>query len=349
MTFYQELQLNAAGSKMLIRQSQSSADRQRHLAIYLFKVVLTLAFCVAFVSLFSFLFGNENSVAGVAVLLFIMVFRQADLGMRVKDSTVALLIIFMILIGGPKLANMLPLFPGFLVNGLCVFAMVFIGCHNLLMCNHATFLISYFLLWGNDVSGKAFVMRASGLLAGGLVTALIFYHTHRQRVYKRGLLDVIREFRPESVRGSWQIRMALGISLGVLIAQLAGLPRPMWVAFAVMSLLQPMTGDTPQRIKLRIPGTLAGGALFILLSLCIPESAQGILGLIGGLCIGFCANYGWQTVFNSFGALYSALGVYGPVQAVIIRYCTNILGAAYVLLFEKMMCRFWSRLYRRKA
>ena len=41
-----------------------------------------MAFCFFFVSIFSILFGNENSTVGVVVLLCLMVFRNADLGIH---------------------------------------------------------------------------------------------------------------------------------------------------------------------------------------------------------------------------------------------------------------------------
>ena len=46
MTLYQELQLNQAGSKQLIRNTQDKKEKARHIAVYLFKILLTLAFCV---------------------------------------------------------------------------------------------------------------------------------------------------------------------------------------------------------------------------------------------------------------------------------------------------------------
>ena len=72
MTFYQELQLNSAGSKALIRITRDKKERIRHILIYNFKVYLVVAFCFAAVTLFSMIFGNENSIAGVVVLLALL-------------------------------------------------------------------------------------------------------------------------------------------------------------------------------------------------------------------------------------------------------------------------------------
>ena len=76
MTFYQELQLNQAGSKNLLKKSETLKEKLYHMWVYLVKIAVTMAFCFFFVSIFSILFGNENSIVGVVVLLCLMVFRN---------------------------------------------------------------------------------------------------------------------------------------------------------------------------------------------------------------------------------------------------------------------------------
>ena len=80
MTFYQELQLNQAGSKKMLKTSGTGKEKAYHMLVYLVKIALTMIFCFGFVTVFSILFGNENSIVGVVVLLCLMVFRNADLG-----------------------------------------------------------------------------------------------------------------------------------------------------------------------------------------------------------------------------------------------------------------------------
>lgn len=90
MTFYQELQLNQSGSKELIRQSKTTKEKLYHLMVYLIKIAITVGFCFFFVTLYSILFGNDNSIVGVVVLLCIMVFRQAHFEIHAGQSTVLL-------------------------------------------------------------------------------------------------------------------------------------------------------------------------------------------------------------------------------------------------------------------
>ena len=49
MTIYEELQLNQAGSKTVIKSSLTGKEKWRHTAIYLFKIFITMVFCMAFV------------------------------------------------------------------------------------------------------------------------------------------------------------------------------------------------------------------------------------------------------------------------------------------------------------
>ena len=61
MTFYQELQLNSAGSKQLIKSTEDKKERRRHILIYNVKVYLVVAFCIAVVTFYSSIFGSHGS------------------------------------------------------------------------------------------------------------------------------------------------------------------------------------------------------------------------------------------------------------------------------------------------
>ena len=128
MTFYQELQLNQAGSKALIRNIKDPKEKWKHICIYLFKILLTVAFCVVFVTIYTKVFGEENSIVGVVVLLAVMVFRNADLGIKNSHGVLLLAIIYGILAFGPRISNMVGPFPAFLINVVCIGALMSLGC-----------------------------------------------------------------------------------------------------------------------------------------------------------------------------------------------------------------------------
>ena len=212
MTFYQELQLNSAGSKALIRITRDKKERMRHILIYNFKVYLVVAFCFAAVTLFSMIFGNENSIAGVVVLLALLVLRQADFGIHTSHGLLCIAGIFGILMTGPRLSNMVSPFAAFFINLICILLLMLLGCHNVIMSNHSTFVLSYLILQGYDVSGYSWMMRTAGLFVGMLLCMAVFYKNQKHRLHKREFKDLFHEFDPRSLRNRWYIKLTLCVS-----------------------------------------------------------------------------------------------------------------------------------------
>ena len=201
MTFYQELQLSSVASKQLIKATEDKKERRRHILIYNFKVYLVMAFCVAVVSLYSHFTGNNNSVVGVTVLLAVLVLRQADFGIRTTHGLASIVGIFGILIAGPKLSNMVSPVPAFFINIVCILLLMILGCHNVIMYNHSTFVLGYLLLQGYDVTGQEYLYRVAGLLVGmvlcmvggiaSMSVCLPFPDDCKERAGKRAAFNIV--------------------------------------------------------------------------------------------------------------------------------------------------------------
>ena len=324
MTFYQELQLSQAGSKSYIASFQNPKDKLKHTLIYLFKIFLNISFSMAFIMLFSILFGTENSVAGLAVLLSIMVFRCADLGIRVSHGVINIFIVFGILAAGPRLSNQLPAGCAFLANVIFIMLLLLLGCHNVL------------LLQGYDVSSEAYNKRLIGLFIGAIITAAVFYRNHRKQDYKRTFMSIFKEFNLSSSRTKWQLRFALTISSAMFIASLMGIPKTMWIGISVMSVCVPFRNDIEYRVKYRAPGNILGSIIFLAVYLILPEGSVAYMGILGGIGTGLSASYGWQTVCNAFSSLSTAVPVLGLSSAILLRIFNNIFGSVYTWLFERI-------------
>ena len=336
MTFYQELQLNQAGSKALIKNCTTSGEKLLHTFVYLFKIFITMVFCVAFVMGYGKIFGDENSIVGVIILLCVMVFRNADFGMKMTGSLTSMAIIFSILAFGPRLANMAGLFGELLINAACIFVLLFLGCHNIMMSNHSTIVLGYLLLYGYDTTGKDYLFRLAAIATGALLTGIVFYRNHHKIAYKRTLSDVVKEFRIDSLRTRWQITVTFGVSTAIFLGGLFHIPRTMWIGIAAMSILMPFRNDLKGRVKGRIPGNIIGGVVFLALYLLFSPSILPYIGMIGGVGVGLSASYKWQAVFNSLGAMAIATAILGLPGAILFRILNNILGSVYGQLFEKI-------------
>ena len=339
MTFYQELQLSSVASKQLIKATEDKKERRRHILIYNFKVYLVMAFCVAVVSLYSHFTENNNSVVGVTVLLAVLVLRQADFGIRTTHGLASIVGIFGILIAGPKLSNMVSPVPAFFINVVCILLLMILGCHNVIMYNHSTFVLGYLLLQGYDVTGQEYLYRVAGLLVGMVLCMAIFYKNQKNRPYRRSFLDLFREFDINSARNRWYIRLSLVVSSAMLFMSLLGLPRAMWAGIASMSVCLPFPDDCGERAGKRAAFNIVGCLLFAILYLLLPESMYPYIGMIGGIGVGYSAGYAWQTAFNTFGALSIASGLFGMPYAVALRIGANVFGAAYTMACNKILPR----------
>lgn len=337
MTVYQELQLSSVGSKQLIRQTTDKKEKRRHILIYNFKVYLVMAFCVALVTLFSKVFGADNSVPGVVVLLAVLVLRQADFGIKTSHGLLCIMGIFGILIVGPRVTNLLPPLAAFLVNIACILVLMIFGCHNVIMSNQSTFVLGYLLLQGYDVSGHAYVLRVISLLIGMGICMAVFYKNQKNRPYRRTFLDLFREFDLSSARNWWYIKLTVIVSSALLIVSLMGWPRAMWAGIACMSVCLPFHEDSVERAKRRGPFNVVGCMIFLVLYHVLPESMYPYIGMIGGIGVGYSAGYAWQTVFNTFGALSIAAGLFGATNAVALRIIFNVVGSLYTIFCDRVL------------
>ena len=77
----------------------------------------------------------------------------------------------------------------------------------------------------------------------------------------------------------------------------------MWAGIAAMSVLLPFRTDIKKHVCGRIPGNLLGGLIFFLIFPHLPAGLYSVVGIVGGIGVGFSASYGWQAVFNSLGAM----------------------------------------------
>lgn len=332
MTVYQELQLSSVGSKQLIRSTKDRKEKIRHILIYNFKVYLVMAFCVLVVAAFSKLTGSDNSVVGVTVLLSILVLRQADFGIKSSHGLLCIMGIYGILIAGPRIANMLSPILAFFLNMACILLIMILGCHNVIMYNHSTFVLGYLLLFGYDVSGNAYCMRVAGLLVGMVICMLIFYKNQKNRPYHRSFLDLFREFKLTSVRGRWYIKLTIIVSTAMLIISLLNLPRAMWAGITCMSVCLPFPEDSKKRFPKRGLFNIVGCLIFAVMYIVFPPEFYPYIGMIGGIGVGYSASYEWQTVFNTFGALSIAAGLFGLKGALLLRIAINVLASAYTVL-----------------
>lgn len=345
MSFYQMMQMGAAQLKPLIKKENNKKIRNKYISALIAKDILCIVFCLLVITMFSNIFGEENSTVGVVTVISILTYRLSNLGFNTKQSAITMLGIFAIFIVGPYLAVSFNPVVGFVINLVSLLAIIVLSGHNLILCNHTILVLSYLLLYGYEVSSvESYASRAIGLAIGGVIVTAILYIKNRKRDFKANFKDVINGFKLNDEKTQWQIKLALGISLGMLITELLHIPRSMWIGLGCLSLIPPDKANIGDRCIKRPIYALIGCVLFIMLYIGLPEDMRGLIGIIGGLMVGLSATYKWNTVFNSFGALIPALPMMGIGGAIGLRIVGVLGTSVYVKIFDTVLNAIFNKI-----
>lgn len=344
MNFYTLMQCDALTLKNMIKKQTEKKEKRKIILAFILKNILCISFCMTVVILYSILFGTENSIAGVVVLIAVLVFRFVDLGVNKVNGVINVGIIFLIYTFFPYLSNKVNFALGFFIDLLAITVLLILSCHNMLMSNQSTVILSYLLLQGYDVTPEQFKNRAMSLVFGGIVVCIIYYVKHKNKKYRRSIKDLFLEFSFLSFRGRWQIKLALSLSTLILFGRILGLERIMWLGIACLSVLQPSVEKMNIRLKHRPMYVVVGCILFILGSFILPTPIFEQIGILGGLMTGFSGTYQWQTVFNCFGGLSNAVASLGLPMAILLRIVYNTVGSIYAVIFSKIFDLFVNKL-----
>lgn len=333
MSFYQKLQLGVGDLKTLIRAAESPSEKRTHAAALWVKNILCILFALTLIGGISALFGNENSSAGVVIFCILLTVRFIDFGYDVASSLWALALSFAIMTFGPVIAAAGNPLWAFSVNGFCILTLLLLTSMNPRYGNQGLYVFGYLLLQGFPVTGHMLFLRILCMGGGALLCGIVFYRAHHCKQYALTGAESLRQFSLSSPVSRWQVKMALGISLVLLLGQIFRLPKTMWLSISCMSVLQMDANVVKDRFCGRVPFVLLGSLVFGLLLPFCPENLFSLFGIIGGLGVGFSASYRWKSFFNCFGALAPASLLFGGGNAVLLRIALNFFGAAFAFLF----------------
>lgn len=350
MSFYQAMQLGANSLKPMIKECSDKTLKRKYITALIVKDILCLIFCMVIVTSFSVVFGQENSIVGVVTVLALLTFRFSNLDFNITQSAFTILGIFGICMIGPYIASLSSPIVSFIINFICILAIVILSCHNVVLSNQSTFVLSYLLLYGYEVSStEVYLSRIIGLATGGIIVALVFYFKQRKLKFENTILDILKDVNLENDRTKWQLKLTIGVCSAMLIGEYLNLPRTMWIGFSCLSVIQPTKDKLAFRYETRIPYVIIGSLLFGAVYIALPSNYYGYIGIMGGLMVGLSGTYQWQTVFNCFGALTTAVPLFGLGGAIILRILNNAFGAIYSKIYDKYFEAIYDKISTRRS
>lgn len=337
---YQLLQLSPLVLKKKIKEAELHSQKRKYLIAMVIRSILLILFAIAYISLFTTIFGNENSSVAVGSFCILLGIRFVPYGYHIAESIAAMGGVFGLMFVGGLVTKYCNPFVGLLVNFSFVLLIMMVTADEPIMGNAGIYIFSYLFTVENPVTIHQLPARAAALALAFFVCGLVFFRKHKEKNRTVHLKTIFQNFAFHSEKSLWQLRMAVGISIVLFIGHSFNISRTVWMGYACMSVLLPMTTSLRQRASFRVLGVVVGSLLFGVITQLIPTTSYSIMGPLAGLCIGFSGTYFWNTVLNCFGGLLLASTLYGISPAILFRIENNLLGAmcaiACVLVFSKL-------------
>lgn len=352
MNFYQSLQLDPFVLKQQMKNATSSKEKHFFIKALVVRDILLVAFAIFFVSVITTFFGEDTSSLAVVLFCILLSIRFVDFGYHITHSLISLAVVFAVLFISPVLNQIVSPIPGFFINFISLLILFFLTSSNPQMGNASLYSFSYIFLTGTSNAKDIYNLSNKGLLLVlcYILFAVIFFIKHKNKNENHSFMQEMIGEDFFSKRNLWLIYVALGVSMLFFIGEYSSLNRFMWVGFACSSLLSNYnTHDIKQRFYDRLIGVVLGSVLFSVVLQLTPPSATFILGPMGGLALGLCSSYRYKSLFNCFGALALASGIYGIHDAVIFRILNNLIGLIFGYVYYIISIKIFSLLKTKHA
>ena len=338
MRFYDALQLGPEVLKKQIRQADTPKSKHMLQLAMITRSLLIVFLATALIGPVGPIFGAQNSCMAVVIFCLVLGIRFVDFGYCMSDALICLAISFFILLVMPILAVSSSPIIGALIHFIAIFVLMTITSDRPEMGNGGLFSFAYILMVGNPVSDILFWKRALLTLIGYIICALIYFKNHRNKNTDVRFHSLASKFHLSIKKCRWQFQMALGVSLLFALCSVLKVARMMWAGFACASMFGCYSGNIPTKVNekfgQRLVGVVLGSAAFYVIFKLVPVQFHFVMGPLGGILLGFCAEYKYKTAMNCLGALMMATGIYGLEYSVILRILNNFFGAAFGFAFS---------------
>ncbi|MDD5953515.1 MAG: FUSC family protein [Oscillospiraceae bacterium] len=330
--FHLDLEHFQADTQALAPSAMPQNQRRKRMILTFLINLGVIVFLLGFIFLYTSIFGIKNSCGAISIATSILMFTQMDMGIKTSHAPFAITMLFLFTAFASHCGVWNP-FLGILVNFVSIFLIVTFSCQAITTKIYLPFVVCYIFNQGNPVEGRDFLLRILGLLSGGILVGIVYVITHRKKTYRRGMLSLLREVHPTSLRTRFALRLAFALTLGMFIGDIFHLPRTAWIGMTINSLVLPFLQETRPRFPYRILAQFIGGAVFfVVFGLLLPREYHIIGIFLTSFFYMFAAKYAFQQIFVSINAMIGAYALGSPLEIIGLRIEFVLIGAAIVVL-----------------
>ena len=295
-----------------------------------FRFLAMMGFIMAYMAIF----GQENTLPGVAIYVGIMMFPKMNTGIKLYDMLIMVAILFL---GSGIVAQIGVISPWLALplNIIYIFITMIVTTEPAPYRMNMVFLLPLLFCQSVPVTIDLFPKRMLGMLIATVITVVVTYIEWKKRSYGKEGRTLKEQIKEGMKYIDVSARMAIGVSLAIFIAALMNSAKPLWISIVVMSLTQIDTSDMVDRIKYRTTATVCGIFFFsIVFGYIFPVEYAAVLVMILGYVGFFIDKYKYKQFINFISSINASLIIFNAETAMVNRFVGLFIGIAIVLVLH---------------
>ncbi|MGG5460554.1 FUSC family protein [Clostridium sp. B9] len=300
---------------------------------------------VAFVTLYTKVFGSANNLIGVCVITAMLMFVGVHLSLKLNEAILTTIGTFVFMGISTQISSINP-FLGLVVNFVSIFIISYLVTNKTETKAYLPFMLCYVFIEGTPITWSELPVRLMALLVGGILISLVYYISHRKKDDSdhMNISGMIKSIDKNSLQFNFSLRMAISVSLAMFLGSIMGVEKSMWISLTAMSITQPHYEETKTRVKERFFGTLIGSVIFIVLfGYIFPPEYSTLVLLLLSYVYTFVNEYKIKIIFITMNALGAAMILFNPSESIPMRIAFIAIGIGIALIVNKIIYG-WYRL-----
>lgn len=294
---------------------------------------------VAFVTIYGAVFGSSNSLIGVCAITAMIMFVDVHLSLKLNEAIITTILSFVFMGVSTQIASINP-FLGLIINFISIFIVSYLVTNTMETKAYLPFMLCYVFIEGTPITWSKLPTRLLALFVGGGLIALVYYFSHRKKDDSdhMNISEMIKTMDKNTLQFNFSLRMALSVSIAMLLGSLLGFQKSMWISITAMSITQPHFDDTKTRVKERFFGTLIGSAIFVLIFVyLVPEQFSNIVLFVLSYIYTFIKEYKIKMIFTTMSSLGAAMILFQPGVSVPMRISFIVVGICIAFIVNKVI------------
>lgn len=314
-----------------------------------------------FIKGFEIIFGSNNSLVGVTIIISILVLMQEDLTKNLSSNLIKLL--FMNLISGvfSTIASH-NMYLGLILNFSILLLIGYSLTPKLNKVMVVPFGLQYLFMLYTPVTGSDFIKRLIGLATGAILIMLVQLVIYRgnknnkvedssvkntinnkskffnENKKENEYIKLFNKFNIHHVRGAYAIRIALITTIAVFIVDFFNLAQGRWIVYTIFSLTELYSEHCRVRSKQRLQGTVIGIIIIMLLFVVIKDNdIRVLIVLLGGYLDTYTTNYRDKIICVTMSVVASVSLTNGTITTAIERVGYIGIGIILAILADKII------------